>query len=37
MIISILLYLTADHITVYQVTAGPLSKNQTYTAMALRN
>ncbi len=36
MIISILLYLTADHITVYQVTAGPLSRNQTYTAMALR-
>lgn len=36
MLISILLYLTADHITVYQVTAGPLSRNQTYTALALR-
>lgn len=36
MVISIFLYLTADHITVYQVTEGPLSQNQTYTALALR-
>ena len=36
MVISIVLYLTADHTTVYQVTAGPLSRNQTYTALALR-
>lgn len=36
MIISIVLYLTADHIQSYQVTAGPLARNQTYTALALR-
>lgn len=36
MIISVILYLTADHIQSYQVTAGPLAKNQTYTALALR-
>lgn len=37
MIISIILYLTAARITSYQVTAGPLSKNQTYTALAIRS
>lgn len=37
MMISILLYVTAPKITSYQVTAGPLSKNQTYTALALRS
>lgn len=37
MVISIILYLTASHITSYQVTAGPLSRNQTYTALALRS
>lgn len=36
MIISVAMYLTADHIESYQVTAGPLAKNQTYTALALR-
>ncbi|NCB91472.1 MAG: hypothetical protein EOM40_02715 [Clostridia bacterium] len=36
MIISVVLYLTADHIQSYQVTAGPLARNQTYTALALR-
>ena len=36
MIISVALYLTADHIESYQVTAGPLANNQTYTALALR-
>lgn len=36
MIISVTLYLTADHIESYQVTAGPLAQNQTYTALALR-
>lgn len=36
MVISVILYLTADHIESYQVTAGPLSSNQTYTALALR-
>ena len=33
---SVILYLTADHIESYQVTAGPLASNQTYTALALR-
>ena len=36
MVISVALYLTADHIESYQVTAGPLAQNQTYTALALR-
>lgn len=36
MVISVILYLTADHITSYQVTAGPLARNQNYTALALR-
>ena len=36
MIITVVLYLTADHIESYQVTAGPLAKNKTYTALALR-
>ena len=37
MVISIIMYLTAAHITPYQVTSGPLSKNQTYTALILRS
>ncbi|MDD3279589.1 MAG: HlyD family efflux transporter periplasmic adaptor subunit [Lachnospiraceae bacterium] len=36
MAISLILYLTADHVSSYQVTAGPLSKNETCTAMAIR-
>lgn len=36
MTISVILYLTADHIQSYQVTAGPLAQNRTYTALALR-
>lgn len=36
MVISMILYVTADHIQSYQVTAGPLSRNQTYTALAIR-
>ncbi len=36
MIISIILYITADHIESYMVTAGPLAQNQTYTALAIR-
>lgn len=36
MVISFILYLTADHIESYQVTAGPLAQNQTYTALVLR-
>ena len=35
MVISIFLYLISPQITSYQVTAGPLSRNQTYTALAL--
>ena len=35
MIISVLLYLTSTRTVSYQVTAGPLSRNQTYTALAL--
>ncbi|MDO4617006.1 MAG: HlyD family efflux transporter periplasmic adaptor subunit [Lachnospiraceae bacterium] len=36
LIISIILYLTASHITSYQVKTGPLSQNETYTAIVLR-
>ncbi len=36
MIVSIILYITADHIESYMVTAGPLAQNQTYTALAVR-
>ena len=36
MLITVILYLTADHIQSYQVTAGPLSSNKTYTALAIR-
>lgn len=36
MVISIILYITADHIQSYQVTAGPLARNQNYTALVLR-
>lgn len=35
MLISFLLYIISPKITSYQVTAGPLSRNQTYTALAL--
>lgn len=34
-IISIILYITASHVRSYQVTSGPLAKNQTYTGLAL--
>lgn len=37
MVISVILYLTADHIESYMVTAGPLAQNQTYTALVLRD
>lgn len=36
MIICLILYLTTDHITAYEVTAGPLSGNYRYNALALR-
>ena len=37
MAISLLLYLTANHVQYYQVVSGPLSKNQTYTGIAVRS
>ncbi len=36
MVISIFMYLMADHIESYQVVSGPLAQNQTYVALALR-
>lgn len=36
-IISFFLYLTADHITSYTVTAGPLAQNPTFQALVLRS
>lgn len=36
MLISVGLYLTTEHISTYQVTAGPLAKNQTYVGLAIR-
>ena len=36
MIFSAVLYLTSSHIESYQVTSGPLSRNETYTGLALR-
>ncbi len=37
LIITVVIYLTADHITSYQVTRGPLSQNETYNALVLRS
>ena len=37
LIITVVIYLTAGHVTSYQVTRGPLSQNETYTALALRS
>lgn len=36
LIITIILYLTAERVSSYQVTSGPLSQNETYTALAMR-
>ena len=36
MVISILFYLNSSHIVSYQVVQGPLSRNDTYTGLALR-
>lgn len=36
MIFSAFLYMTSDHIESYQVTSGPLSRNETYTGLAIR-
>ena len=37
MVITLILYLTADHIKSYEVTAGSISGNYRYTAIALKN
>lgn len=37
MIFGTFLYLTSSHIESYQVVSGPLAKNETYTALALRS
>ena len=36
MIITVVLYATSDHVTSYQVTVGPLTKNPVCSALALR-
>ncbi|WP_373216931.1 HlyD family efflux transporter periplasmic adaptor subunit [Ruminococcus sp. 5_1_39BFAA] len=36
MIFSAILYLTSSHIESYQVTSGPLSRNETYTGLSIR-
>ena len=36
MIITVVLYTTSGHVTSYQVTVGPLTKNPVCTALALR-
>lgn len=36
MVFSAVLYLTSSHIESYQVTSGPLSRNETYTGLAIR-
>lgn len=36
MLFSAVLYLTSGHIESYQVTSGPLSRNETYTGLAIR-
>ena len=36
-IITLILYLSANHITYYQVTSGPLAKNRTYSGLAIRS
>ena len=36
LVITLILYLTQVHTETWQVTAGTLSKNETYTAIALR-
>ncbi len=37
MLISVIMYLTAEHTTSYEVTAGSISGNYRYTALALKN
>ena len=37
MIICLIMYITSPHVTAYEVTAGPLSGNYKYTALALKS
>ena len=37
MVICLVMYLTTKHVTAYEVTAGPLSGNYRYTALALKS
>ena len=37
MVVTLILYVTAQHITSYEVTAGSISGNYRYTALALKN
>ena len=36
-LVSLILFLTGNHISYYQVTAGPLTRNTTYTGLILRS
>lgn len=36
-IINLILYITSSHVTIYEVTAGPLSGNYHFTALALKD
>ena len=36
-LISVFLYMTATHVKSYQVTSGPLARNQNYTGIAVYN
>ena len=36
MIICMIIYVTAEHVTTYEVTAGSISGNYRYTALALK-
>jgi hypothetical protein len=37
LVVSLVLYLTSNHVQSYQVTSGPLAKNNTYTGLVLRS
>ena len=37
LVVSLILYLTSNHVQSYQVTSGPLAKNNTYTGLVLRS
>lgn len=37
LVVSLIMYLTANHVSSYQVTSGPLAKNNTYTGLIIRS